>query len=79
MLAYMNSTPDLASFDFIIVNTSAGKDSQAMLDYLVELADAAGCVTAWWPSTPTSAASSGPAPPSWPRSRLPPTACASSR
>jgi 3'-phosphoadenosine 5'-phosphosulfate sulfotransferase (PAPS reductase)/FAD synthetase len=35
--------PDLASFDLILVNTSAGKDSQAMLDYLVELADGAGC------------------------------------
>ena len=35
-------TPDLSSFDIILVNTSAGKDSQAMLDYLVELADEAG-------------------------------------
>lgn len=33
---------DLKNFDIILVNTSAGKDSQAMLDYLVELADAAG-------------------------------------
>jgi 3'-phosphoadenosine 5'-phosphosulfate sulfotransferase (PAPS reductase)/FAD synthetase len=32
----------LASFDVILVNTSAGKDSQAMLDYIVELADAEG-------------------------------------
>jgi 3'-phosphoadenosine 5'-phosphosulfate sulfotransferase (PAPS reductase)/FAD synthetase len=31
-------TPDLTSFDVILVNTSAGKDSQAMLDYVVELA-----------------------------------------
>lgn len=34
--------PDLASFDVIMVNSSAGKDSQAMLDYVVELARAAG-------------------------------------
>lgn len=34
--------PDLRSFDIILINSSAGKDSQAMLDYLVELADAAG-------------------------------------
>lgn len=35
-------TPDLASFDVLLVNTSGGKDSQAMLDYVVELATAAG-------------------------------------
>lgn len=34
--------PDLASYDVILVNSSAGKDSQAMLDYLVELADLEG-------------------------------------
>lgn len=34
--------PDLASYDRIVVSSSAGKDSQAMLDYLVQLADAAG-------------------------------------
>jgi 3'-phosphoadenosine 5'-phosphosulfate sulfotransferase (PAPS reductase)/FAD synthetase len=34
--------PDLAAFDVILVNSSAGKDSQAMLTYLVGLADAAG-------------------------------------
>lgn len=34
--------PDLASFDAILVNSSAGKDSQAMLDRVVELARAAG-------------------------------------
>src|SRR5262245_56457301 len=37
-----NTAPDLGSFDIILVNTSAGKDSQAMLDYVVELATAAG-------------------------------------
>jgi 3'-phosphoadenosine 5'-phosphosulfate sulfotransferase (PAPS reductase)/FAD synthetase len=36
------STPDLTSFDIILVNTSGGKDSQAMLDYVVEQADIAG-------------------------------------
>jgi len=36
------STPDLTTFDIILVNTSAGKDSQAMLDYVVEQADIAG-------------------------------------
>lgn len=35
-------TVDLAQYDYILVNSSAGKDSQAMLDYIVELADAAG-------------------------------------
>ena len=33
--------PDLGSYDVILVNSSAGKDSQAMLDYIVELAGAA--------------------------------------
>jgi 3'-phosphoadenosine 5'-phosphosulfate sulfotransferase (PAPS reductase)/FAD synthetase len=35
-------TPDLASYDFIVVSSSAGKDSQAMLDLVVELATGAG-------------------------------------
>lgn len=35
-------TPDLGSYDVILVNSSAGKDSQAMLEKLVVLADAAG-------------------------------------
>lgn len=35
-------TPDLASYDIILVNSSAGKDSQAMLDLVAELAGAAG-------------------------------------
>jgi 3'-phosphoadenosine 5'-phosphosulfate sulfotransferase (PAPS reductase)/FAD synthetase len=30
--------PDLSAYDLILVSTSAGKDSQAMLDYVVELA-----------------------------------------
>lgn len=30
---------DLTAYDFIIVNSSAGKDSQAMLDYVYQLAD----------------------------------------
>ena len=38
----MTMTPNLAAYDVILVNSSAGKDSQAMLDYVVELADAAG-------------------------------------
>lgn len=33
---------DLTTWDFIVINTSAGKDSQAMMDYVVELADAQG-------------------------------------
>lgn len=36
------TSPDLTAFDYIVINSSAGKDSQAMLDYLVEIADAAG-------------------------------------
>ena len=35
-------TPDLLSYDYIVVNSSAGKDSQAMLDYLFHLCDALG-------------------------------------
>jgi 3'-phosphoadenosine 5'-phosphosulfate sulfotransferase (PAPS reductase)/FAD synthetase len=34
--------PELNSYDVILVNSSAGKDSQAMLDYLVRLADEQG-------------------------------------
>lgn len=34
--------PDLRDYDFILINTSAGKDSQAMMDYVVELADRDG-------------------------------------
>lgn len=30
---------DLTTYDFIILNSSAGKDSQAMIDYVVQLAD----------------------------------------
>ena len=41
-LSGMDSIPDLKSYNLIMVNTSAGKDSQAMLDYVVELADQAG-------------------------------------
>lgn len=36
------TVPDLASYDVIAVSSSAGKDSQAALDYVVRLADAAG-------------------------------------
>lgn len=35
-------TPDLTQFDVILVNSSGGKDSQAMLDYVHELAVSAG-------------------------------------
>ena len=34
-------TPDLSSYHWIVVNSSAGKDSQAMLDYLVAECDKA--------------------------------------
>ncbi len=34
--------PDLPSYDVILVNSSAGKDSQSMLDEVVRLCDAAG-------------------------------------
>lgn len=37
-----NTTPDLSSYDFIVINTSAGKDSQAMMDYVMGLARQAG-------------------------------------
>lgn len=32
--------PDLASYDAIVINTSGGKDSQAMFDYVMALVDA---------------------------------------
>lgn len=38
----MPTTPNLASYDIILVNTSAGKDSQASLDVVVECARQAG-------------------------------------
>ena len=38
----MQSLPNLTDYDLILVNTSAGKDSQAMLDLIVEQADLAG-------------------------------------
>lgn len=34
-------SPDLTHYHWIVVNSSAGKDSQAMLDYVVELVDQA--------------------------------------
>lgn len=34
--------PDLSSYRWLVINSSAGKDSQAMLDFLVEQADLAG-------------------------------------
>lgn len=37
-----DASPDLRSYDWIVVNTSGGKDSQTMLDRLVHLADGAG-------------------------------------
>jgi 3'-phosphoadenosine 5'-phosphosulfate sulfotransferase (PAPS reductase)/FAD synthetase len=33
-----NPTPDLTSYDLILLNTSAGKDSQATMDVMVDLA-----------------------------------------
>ena len=35
-------TPDLTSYHWVVLNSSAGKDSQAMLDFVVEQADRAG-------------------------------------
>lgn len=34
--------PDLTSYDVIVINSSAGKDSQAMTDYVIEQADRQG-------------------------------------
>jgi len=36
--------PDLTDFDLVLVNTSGGKDSQAMLHYLVTLAREQGAL-----------------------------------
>ncbi len=33
---------DITAYDWIVINSSAGKDSQAMLDYVVKLADSHG-------------------------------------
>jgi len=41
-LAEATSTPDLKSYDWWVIASSAGKDSQAMLDRMVELADING-------------------------------------
>lgn len=38
----MNAVPDLTTYDVIVINTSGGKDSQAMFDYVMELAVTAG-------------------------------------
>jgi 3'-phosphoadenosine 5'-phosphosulfate sulfotransferase (PAPS reductase)/FAD synthetase len=38
----MNDQPDLRSYDWIVINSSAGKDSQAMMDYVTQLARVAG-------------------------------------
>lgn len=37
-----SGVPNLRDYDWIVVSSSAGKDSQAMLDYVVRLADRAG-------------------------------------
>jgi 3'-phosphoadenosine 5'-phosphosulfate sulfotransferase (PAPS reductase)/FAD synthetase len=34
--------PDLTTYTWIVINSSAGKDSQAMLDFVIEQADRAG-------------------------------------
>ena len=39
---YVGSTPDLGSYDIILLNTSGGKDSQVMIHVMVEAAKAAG-------------------------------------
>lgn len=38
----MNETMNLREYDYIVLNTSAGKDSQAMMDYVVKLATEQG-------------------------------------
>ena len=38
----MKTTPDLTAYDYIIVNTSGGKDSQAMLTHLHAIASHLG-------------------------------------
>lgn len=38
----MNPAPDLATYDWIVINSSAGKDSQAMLDYVIDIGDCCG-------------------------------------
>jgi len=42
MHASTTDMPDLAAYDVILVNSSGGKDSQAMLDEVCTLAEAAG-------------------------------------
>lgn len=38
----MNTTPNVAEYDYLLVSESGGKDSQAMLTHVVELADRLG-------------------------------------
>jgi 3'-phosphoadenosine 5'-phosphosulfate sulfotransferase (PAPS reductase)/FAD synthetase len=42
MINETNAAVNLADYDFIVINTSGGKDSQAMMDHVVGLARAAG-------------------------------------
>jgi predicted phosphoadenosine phosphosulfate sulfurtransferase len=42
----MATAPDLTSYDWLVINSSAGKDSQAMLDFVVSLADEQGVARA---------------------------------
>lgn len=35
-------TPEIGAYDWIVINTSAGKDSQAMMDYVISIADENG-------------------------------------
>lgn len=74
------ATPNLADYDVILVNSSAGKDSQASLDVVAEQGRAAEVWTEMSSCTPTSATSNGTACPSWPTAMpasKPPSATAS--
>lgn len=60
--------PDLPSYDLILINSSAGKDSQTALDVTVERARSLASSLGWSSRTLTSATTNGLARPSWPPS-----------
>lgn len=62
--------PDLNEYDWIVLNSSAGKDSQAMLDFVVEQCDQVGVPRdRLLVFTPTLAEWSGPGPETLRRNR----------
>ena len=66
--------PDLTAYDSLLVNSSGGKDSHALLDCVHGRALAQGVTDRITSCTPTWVTSNGPAPASSPRRKPPATA-----